>query len=202
MPSSPITISSERSTQQPHHALGPHPEAAQVVRQPVGVRIQRRVAQRTILKHHRDRIRRRAPPAPQTARAASRPAPHAPSRSSPPAARARSAAASISSAADRAHPAPQPPPPADESDAPPAPQRSTDQTGRWRIPACRRCPPAHRPPSARLQKAQRQVELRARGRDRLIARRTPRPAPAQPARCSGTPASPGTAGAATATAPG
>ena len=43
---------------EPHQGLGPDAEAAQVVGQPVGVRVELRVGQRAVLEHHRDRVRR------------------------------------------------------------------------------------------------------------------------------------------------
>ena len=43
---------------QPHHGLGADAEALQMMRQPVGVGVERRVGQRAILEHHRDRVRR------------------------------------------------------------------------------------------------------------------------------------------------
>ena len=146
---------------QRHHALRPDPRAAQVMRQPVGVRLQRRVAQLAVPEHRRDRIRRRAPPAPRTAPASSRPAPPAPSRSSPPAARARSAPDRISRPAERRIRRRNRRPPAAGSAAPPAQPCWRGQTGRWRIPACRRSPRPRRRRRARRQKRQRQVELRA-----------------------------------------
>ena len=41
-----------------HQHVGPHPEALQMMRQPVGVGVERRVSERAILEHHRNRIRR------------------------------------------------------------------------------------------------------------------------------------------------
>ena len=58
MPSRPITISGERSTHSPTTVSGPDAQAAQMMRQPVGVGVERGVAQRAVLEHHRDRIRR------------------------------------------------------------------------------------------------------------------------------------------------
>ena len=43
---------------QPDQHSGPDAQAAQVVRQPVGVGVERGVAQRALLEHHRDRVRR------------------------------------------------------------------------------------------------------------------------------------------------
>ena len=43
---------------QPHHGLGPDAQALQMMRQPVGVGVERRVAQRAVLEHHRHGIRR------------------------------------------------------------------------------------------------------------------------------------------------
>jgi hypothetical protein len=44
--------------QQPHHGLRPDAEALQMVRQAVGVGVQRGIAQRAVLEDHRDRVRR------------------------------------------------------------------------------------------------------------------------------------------------
>ena len=44
--------------QEADHGLGADAEPAQVMRQAVGVGVQRRIAQRAVLEHHRDRIRR------------------------------------------------------------------------------------------------------------------------------------------------
>ena len=203
MPSSPITISSERSTHSPTTVSGPTPEPAQVMRQPVGVRIQRRVAQLALLDTPPQPHPASPPPAPRTAPAGSRPA------------TARAVAFQSSSDA-RAAPPP-PGSPARRSHASGAAhrrlqqpdqtlrqrrQRSSGQTGRWRIPACPRSPPARRPRRAPRRR------LSARSNfDVVVAtaskrRRNARQAQARPPRCSGTPASPGTAGDATATAPG
>ncbi len=57
MPSSADHHLQRAIDQQTHNRLGTHPLRAQVVRQTVGVRIQRRVAQLTILVHRRNRIR-------------------------------------------------------------------------------------------------------------------------------------------------
>ena len=43
---------------QPHHGLGADAEALQMMRQPVGVSVERGVGQRAVLEHHRDRVRR------------------------------------------------------------------------------------------------------------------------------------------------
>ena len=105
MPSRPITISGERSTHSPTTVSGPTPSAAQVMRQPVGVRVQRRVAQLAVLEHHRNRIRRARRLRRKQLRQAAPPAPHAPWRSSPPAIARRSGRRQDRKAADRTRPA-------------------------------------------------------------------------------------------------
>ena len=43
---------------QPHHGLGADAQTLQMMRQPVGVGVERGVGERAVLEHHRDRIRR------------------------------------------------------------------------------------------------------------------------------------------------
>ena len=187
--------------QQTHNRLRTHPLRAQVVRQTVGVRIQRRVAQLTILVHRRDRIRSGRRLRREQLRQARREPPPATSRSTPPRSDRRSSAARIS----------RPPIAASGEATAPSSRRTRrarqsrnaapiEQVGRIFQRAGNAARHAVR--SAQLAQAQRQVELRRRGRNRLIARPQRPQARAPPRRCSGTPASPGTADAATATATG
>ena len=172
-----------------------------MVRQTVGLRIQRRVAQLAIPMHHRNRIRRRRSLRREQIRAGSNTAPHAPSRSSPPApmplgrrriSRRPSAASgerhrSLKQTHKTLHQSPQ------------RSNRSNRSVAYSSVPAS---PPGAPSASARLAKAQRQVELRRRRRNRLERRRQRPQAQGPPPRCSGTPASPGTADDATANATG
>ena len=115
-----------------------------MMRQPVGVGVERGVAQRAVLEHHRDRIRRARSLRGEQRRQGRRPATgRARCRSSPAGwCRARSAPGSRSGRARG--PGPQPRPPAAGSAAPPSASTVARRTGRWRIPARRRCRPARR----------------------------------------------------------
>ena len=143
------------------------------MRQPVGVRIQRRVAQLAIPAHRRNRIRRRRRLRREQLRQAAGRQPRATSRSTPRRCRARSAAASDLKAADRSIRRAPPPPPAAAPDEPPSAAtlaRSNRSVAYSSVPAM----PARRAiRAAQLAQAQRQVELRRRGRNRLKARRNP-----------------------------
>ena len=56
MPSSPTSISSERSTHSPTIDLGADAEALQMMGELVGAGIELRIGERCVLEHHRDRI--------------------------------------------------------------------------------------------------------------------------------------------------
>ena len=71
--SSPTTISGERSTQQPDHGLGPDAQALQMMRQAVGVGLERGVAQRCGPRTPPPPASGVRRPAPQTAPAGRRP---------------------------------------------------------------------------------------------------------------------------------
>ena len=121
---------------QPHHRLRTHPQAAQVMRQAVGVRIQRRVAQPPLPEHHRHRRPACAQPAPQTAPAASPPATGR-AVSFQPSSRCARARRPTGCSSDRRPRAPDrpPPPPAAAPAARPTPQRCPGRTGRPDSPA-------------------------------------------------------------------
>ena len=68
---------------QPHHHLGADPVRAQMMRELARARIELAIAQAVLLEHHRNRVRASAPPARQTAPAASRAGPRARCRSTP-----------------------------------------------------------------------------------------------------------------------
>ena len=148
-----------------------------MMRQAVGVGVERRVAQRAVLEHHRHRVRRarrlRGKQLRQASRAARDTSPcavsfHARRMVS------RSAAPRIVEAAQRARRHPPPPPPAAAPAARPAPPPSPRRTGRLRIPARPSMPAGAPSGRAPLDQPERQVELGARGRDRLRPRRKPR----------------------------
>src|ERR1700732_570091 len=191
----------ERALQaQPHNRLRTNPQAAQMLRKLVRPPIKLPVAQPPPLKHHRSRIR---PPA-RLRRKQARQAPrqNLPPGSLPPPPGSPRAPPPQEIPAPRAqNPHPHPPPPAAAPGAPPAPPPSRAQTSPPRI----RSPPqshqAPHPPHA------------ARSRSRTGRTSPAQPQPAQtaqqaqppqsaPARCSETPASPGTADGAPATAQG
>ena len=188
---------------QRHHGLGPDAEAAQVMRQPVGVGVQRGVAQRAVLEQdRRDASGVRAAcaanssgtsrdgtgrggvvPRPQDGVALGR--------------RRGSTSAPSGRSGVRNRSLQQPDQPrADCRDASPR------RTGRWRIPARRRCRPARR--RRRAARSARATGRTSRSTSRPAAAAPQAPAdPAAPrsAPRSRTPASPGTADAATASAP-
>ena len=187
---------------QPTTVSGPTPERAQMMRQLVGVRVELGVAQRALLEHQRQRVRRagglRGKQLRQRRRR-HRPRGRVPqlagwwrardgaSTSSAPIGRSGAAAAAASSRISRS---------ASTSTLP----RSNRSLAYSSTPPS----PAGRPVrAAPLRHAQRQVELRARAGHLLEAAPQARqtPAPPTPPR-PGTPASPGTTDAATASAPG
>ena len=99
-------------------------------------------------------------------------------------------------------PAPQPPPPAAVSAVPPAPQHSP-RSNRSLAYSMTPSIPAGVPSAARCSpRLERQVELGAAASDRFKVGRSARADQSSPAHCSATPASPGTADAATASAQG
>ena len=114
-----------------------------MMRQPVGVGVERGVAQRAVLEHHRDRIRRahglrrkqRRQGRGRNRRARCRSSPagwcRAPPRPGSPARRARGPASATAASSSRIS-------------RRPALPRSPRRTGRWRIPARRRSRPARR----------------------------------------------------------
>ena len=187
----------------PDHRLGPDPEPAQVMRQLVGVRIERARSSAARSSNTTATASGVRAPAPQTAPAAlGRAAAPARSRSSPAGCASRSAAAQHLQPPDRAHPASATAASSSRTSRPPdaATLGAIEQVGG----VFQRAGDARRRAvgAALLAQAQRQVELRARGRHRLEPRRKPGQLQPRPPRCSGTPASPGTADAATASAPG
>ena len=177
-------------------------ERAQMMRQLVGARIELGVAEALLLEHHRDRVgRARGLRGEQLRQGGGRDRARGvvPRRAG---CVRRSSAAENVEAADRPLRAPRPPPPAAGRAAPPAPRRWRGRTGRWRIRGRRRARPASRPARAARRAPPTGRTWRSRsptGSKRAVS---PGNARSSPARCSGTPASPGTADAAPATAPG
>ena len=185
---------------QPHHDLGTDAEPAQVMRQLIGAPVELAIGEAHILVHHRDGVRR-----PGRLRGEQLRQGGGHSRTGGVVPRVQDGDALLGGedveASDRTLGSPQPQPPAGGRTVPSAPRRWRDRTGRWRIPPPRRSPQGRRPRCA----------LRPRSPTGRTSRSTSPPARsgssvhrarASPRRCSATPASPGTADAATATAPG
>ena len=187
---------------EPDHGLGADAERAQMVRQLVGVGVERRVGQRALLEHHRDGVRRAAGLRAQTAPAAAQPATGRAVSFQPSRMVARSAPSSTGSgrAAARRPRATACSSRKSRSPKPPTVPRSNRSAAYSSTPSS---PAPARSAERRSVSATDRSNFARHRLDRLGTTVKPRQLRrAAPPPLSQTPASPGTADAATATAPG